>query len=61
MRLELKERVVVRKEQVLLSVERGSVGGEVGSLASIDVEPDVVWYLAAGGLDWRITVISELN
>lgn len=52
-RLELEEGVVVRVQQVLVPVERGGVLGQLDpyALAGIYVKVDVVWYLAAGGLD----------
>ena len=55
MRLELEDGVVIREQQVLVPVERGRVLREFLSyaLAGIYVKRNVVWYLAAGGLDWE--------
>lgn len=59
-RLELEEGVVVRVQQVLVPFERGGVVWKLGSLAfsGVDVEGDIVWYLAAGGLNCRGSIGS---
>lgn len=57
-RLELEEGVVVRVQQMLVPVERGGIVWKLGSLAfsGVDVEGDIVWYLAAGGLNCKESV-----
>ena len=48
----------VRVQQVLVPVERGGIVWKLGSLAfsGVDVEGNIVWYLAAGGLNCRASV-----